>query len=291
MAVREKRIVRRARREYQFRDGKRLVLGERTLVMGILNVTPDSFSDGGLWNTPEKAIARARQMVEDGADIIDVGAESSRPGFVPMLAAEETARLRPFLEALLPEISVPVSVDTFKAETAAMAAELGVHILNDIWGLQYEKEPGRMAEAAAKYDLPVIVMHNQSGTDYDKDIIEAMKDFFRESRRVAKAAGVAEDRLILDPGVGFGKTAEQNLVVQRRLAELASWDDEDWPILLGVSRKSFIGAALGLPVEERMEATGAACVLGVAAGASIVRVHDVKPIARMCRMADAILAS
>lgn len=290
-AVREKRIVRRARREYRFRDGKRLALGERTLVMGILNVTPDSFSDGGLWNTPEKAIARARQMVEDGADIIDVGAESSRPGFVPMSAAEETARLRPFLEALLPEISVPVSVDTFKAKTAAMAAELGVHILNDIWGLQYEKEPGRMAEVAAKYDLPVVVMHNQSGSDYDKDIVEAMKDFFRESRRVAKAAGVAEDRLILDPGVGFGKMAEQNLVVQRRLAELASWDDEDWPILLGVSRKSFIGAALGLPVEERMEATGAACVLGVAAGASIVRVHDVKPIARMCRMADAILAS
>ena len=289
--MREKRIVRRVRREYQFRDGKQLVLGERTLVMGILNVTPDSFSDGGLWNTPEKAIARARQMVEDGADIIDVGAESSRPGFVPMTAAEETARLRPFLEALLPEISVPVSVDTFKAETAVMAAELGVHILNDIWGLQYAEEPGRMAEVAAKYDLPVIVMHNQPGTDYDKDIIEAMKDFFRESRRVAKAAGVAEDRLILDPGVGFGKTAEQNLVVQRRLAELASWDDEDWPILLGVSRKSFIGAALGLPVEERMEATGAACVLGVAAGASIVRVHDVKPIARMCRMADAILAS
>lgn len=261
------------------------------MVMGILNVTPDSFSDGGLWNTPEKAMARARQMVEDGADIIDVGAESSRPGFVPMTAAEETTRLRPFLEALLPEISVPVSVDTFKAETAAMAAELGVHILNDIWGLQYAEEPGRMAEVAAKYDLPVVVMHNQLGTDYDKDIVEAMKDFFRESRLIAKAAGVAEDRLILDPGVGFGKTAEQNLVVQRRLAELASWDDEDWPILLGVSRKSFIGAALGLPVEERMEATGAACVLGVAAGASIVRVHDVKPIARMCRMADAILAS
>lgn len=287
-----KGAIKRARREYRFRDGKRLVLGERTLVMGILNVTPDSFSDGGQWNTPEKAISHARQMVEDGADIIDVGAESSRLGFVPMSAAEETARLRPFLEALLPEISVPVSVDTFKAETAAMAAELGVHILNDIWGLQYEKEPGRMAEVAAKYDLPVVVMHNQSGTDYDKDIVEAMKDFFRESRRVAKAAGVAEERLILDPGIGigFGKTAEQNLVVQRRLAELASWDGEDWPILLGVSRKSFIGAALGLPVEERMEATGAACVLGVAAGASIVRVHDVKPIARMCRMADAILA-
>ncbi len=287
--MREEKLRRRARREYQFRDGKRLVLGERTLVMGILNVTPDSFSDGGLWNTPEKALLHARQMVEDGADIIDVGAESSRPGFVPMTPEEEKTRLRPFLETLLPNLSVPVSVDTFKAETAEMAAELGVHILNDIWGLQYAEESGRMAEVAARFELPVVVMHNQSGTDYDKDIVEAMKDFFRESRRIARTAGVGEDRLILDPGVGFGKTAEQNLVVQRRLAELASWDGEEWPILLGVSRKSFIGAALGLPVEERMEATGAACVLGIAAGADIVRVHDVKPITRMCRMADAIL--
>ena len=279
------------RREYRFRDGKKLVLGERTLVMGILNVTPDSFSDGGVWNTPEKALSHAMQMAAEGADIIDIGAESSRPGFVPMSAQEEMERLRPFLETILPAIPVPVSVDTFKAETAAMAAELGVHILNDIWGLQYAEEPERMAEVAARYDLPIVVMHNQAGTSYDKDIIEAIKDFFRESRRIANSAGVAEDGLILDPGIGFGKTAEQNLVVQHRLAELSEWDGKRWPILLGVSRKSFIGAALGLPLEERMEATGAACVLGVAAGASIVRVHDVKPIARMCRMADAILAS
>ena len=276
-------------REYRFRDGKKLVLGKKTLVMGILNVTPDSFSDGGVWNTPEKALSHARQMVADGADIIDVGAESSRPGFVPISAEEEIERLRPFLEALLPEISVPVSVDTFKAETAEMAAEMGVHILNDIWGLQYEKAPGRMAEVAARYDLPVVVMHNQSGTAYEKDIVEAMKDFFRESLRIARSAGLAEEKLILDPGVGFGKTAEDNLVVLRRLAELSAWDNARWPILLGVSRKSFIGAALGLPVQERMEATGAACVLGIASGANIVRVHDVKPIARMCRMADAIL--
>ena len=276
-------------REYRFRDGKKLVLGKKTLVMGILNVTPDSFSDGGVWNTPEKALSYARQMVANGADIIDVGAESSRPGFVPISAEEEIERLRPFLEALLPEIPVPVSVDTFKAETAEMAAEMGVHILNDIWGLQYEKAPGRMAEVAARYDLPVVVMHNQSGTAYEKDIVEAMKDFFRESLRIARTAGVAEEKLILDPGVGFGKTAEDNLVVLRRLAELSAWDNARWPILLGVSRKSFIGAALGLPVQERMEATGAACVLGIASGANIVRVHDVKPIARMCRMADAIL--
>lgn len=277
------------RREYRFRDGKKLVLGERTLVMGILNVTPDSFSDGGVWNTPEKALSHAKQMVAEGADIIDVGAESSRPGFVPMTAQEEMERLRPFLGMILSEISVPVSVDTFKAETAAMAAELGVHILNDIWGLQYEKEPGHMAKVAADYNLPVVVMHNQTGTTYEKDIVEAMKDFFRESLRVARAAGMDEEKLILDPGIGFGKTAEDNLVVLRRLMELSDWDGVRWPILLGASRKSFIGAALGLPIEERMEATGAACVLGIASGADIVRVHDVKPITRMCRMADAIL--
>ena len=277
------------RREYRFRDGKKLVLGERTLVMGILNVTPDSFSDGGVWNTPEKALSHAMQMAAEGADIIDIGAESSRPGFVPMSAQEEMERLRPFLETILPAIPVPVSVDTFKAETAAMAAELGVHILNDIWGLQYEKEPGRMAKVAAAYDLPVVVMHNQAGTAYEKDIVETMKDFFRESIRVARAAGMEEEKIILDPGIGFGKTAEDNLIVLRRLAELSDWDGKRWPILLGASRKSFIGAALGLPVEERMEATGAACVLGVASGADIVRVHDVKPIARMCRMADVIL--
>ena len=277
------------RREYRFRDGKKLVLGERTLVMGILNVTPDSFSDGGVWNTPEKALSHAMQMAAEGADIIDIGAESSRPGFVPMSAQEEMERLRPFLETILPAIPVPVSVDTFKAETAAMAAELGVHILNDIWGLQYEKEPARMAKVAAAYDLPVVVMHNQAGTAYEKDIVETMKDFFRESLRVARAAGMEEEKIILDPGIGFGKTAEDNLGVLRRLAELSDWDGKRWPILLGTSRKSFIGAALGLPVEERMEATGAACVLGVASGADIVRVHDVKPIARMCRMADAIL--
>ncbi len=281
----------RARREYHFRDGKSLVLGERTLVMGILNVTPDSFSDGGSWNTPDKALRHAKQMIADGADIIDVGAESSRPGFVPMSAAEEMERLRPFLEALLPEISVPVSIDTFKAETAGMAAAMGVHLLNDIWGLQYAEEPGEMAKVAARYDLPVVVMHNQAGTVYEKDIIETMKRFFHESRRIAQAAGVGPEKLILDPGIGFGKTAEDNLVVLRRLAELSSWDDAEWPILLGASRKSFIGAALGLPVEERMEATGAATVLGIASGAGIVRVHDVKPMVRMCRMADAILDS
>ena len=280
-----------AERTYRFRDGKELRLGARTLVMGILNVTPDSFSDGGKWNRRDDAMRHMEEMVRDGADIIDIGAESSRPGFVPMSAAEEIERLLPFLEAVLPECPVPVSVDTFKADTARAALRAGVHLLNDIWGLQYTEEPGAMAQAVAEADVPVVVMHNQNGTAYDGDVIAAMRGFFLRSFEIADAAGLSRENIILDPGIGFGKTAAQNMHVMRRMDELISYDSVDYPVLLGASRKSFIGAALDLPVEERMEATGAACVLGIMRGASIVRVHDVKPIARMCRMTDAILGA
>lgn len=278
-------------RTYRFRDGKELRIGARTLVMGILNVTPDSFSDGGRWNTRDNALRHMEEMVRDGADIIDVGAESSRPGFIPMSAAEEMERLLPFLEAVLPACPVPVSVDTFKAETARAALRAGAHLLNDIWGLQYAEEPRAMARVAAEADVPVVVMHNQNGMAYDADIIAAMRGFFLRSLEIADAAGLARENIILDPGIGFGKTAAQNMHVMRRMDELISYDGMDYPVLLGASRKSFIGAALDLPVEERMEATGAACVLGITRGASIVRVHDVKPIARMCRMTDAILGA
>lgn len=278
-------------RTYRFRDGKKLILNGRTLVMGILNVTPDSFSDGGKWNTRDRALRHMEEMVHDGADIIDIGAESSRPGFVPMGAAEETERLMPILESVLAECPVPVSVDTFKAETARAALSAGAHLLNDIWGLQYAEEPEEMARAAAEANAPVVVMHNQNGTVYDGDIIAAMRTFFSRSLAIADAAGLARENIILDPGIGFGKTAEQNLQVIKRMDELVSYEGADYPVLLGASRKSFIGAALGLPVEERMEATGAACVLGIARGACIMRVHDVKPIVRMCRMADAILGA
>lgn len=276
-------------REYRWGDGKTLTLGRRTQIMGILNVTPDSFSDGGQWNTPEKALAHARQMVAEGADIIDVGAESSRPGFVPMSAEAEMERLRPFLVTLIDALEVPISVDTFKADTAAMAAEMGVHILNDIWGLQYAAEPGRMAAVAARYHCPVVVMHNQEGKAYAGDIIAAMRDFFQRSLDIARGAGVSDTDLILDPGIGFGKTPEANLLVLKRLEELQEIDGQRWPLLLGTSRKSFIGAALDLPVEERLEATGATCVLGVMKGCGIVRVHEVAPMARMCRMIDKVL--
>ncbi|MDD6383416.1 MAG: dihydropteroate synthase [Selenomonadaceae bacterium] len=278
-----------ATRKYVFRDGKELELGKRTLIMGILNVTPDSFSDGGSWNTLDKALYHMEEMVRDGADIIDVGAESSRPGFQTMPAQEEIERLLPFLIKVLAECPVPVSVDTFKADTAQAAVDAGAHILNDIWGLQYAEEPGRMAAVAAKADMPIVVMHNQSTKTYDKDIIASMQDFFRRTVAIADEAGLKRENLILDPGIGFGKTPEGNLTVLRRQQELLDLDGESYPLLLGTSRKSFIGAALGLDVHERMEATGATCVLGIAKGADIVRVHDVKPIARMCRMTDAIL--
>ena len=280
----------KAKRHCRLPSGKELTVGEGTLVMGILNVTPDSFSDGGKWNTLDKALDHALSMVEDGAAIIDVGAESSRPGFVPVSAAEEIERLAPFLEHIVPKIPVPISIDTFKAQTARAALRLGADILNDIWGLQYAaEERGAMARVAAEYHAPVVVMHNQTGTAYRTDVIEAMQDFFRESCAIAEGAGVAKESLIFDPGIGFGKTPETNIEVLHRLQELCVLDGEAYPLLLGASRKSFIGYALDLPVEERLEATGAATVLGVAAGASIVRVHDVKEIARMCRMADIIL--
>lgn len=274
---------------YNWQDGKSLTIGEKTLVMGILNVTPDSFSDGGLWNDKDKALAHMHEMVRDGADIIDIGAESSRPGFEPMGAAEEIARLEPILEAVLAECPVPVSVDTFKADTAEFAAKKGVHILNDIWGLQYAEEPGRMAEVAARYQLPVVVMHNQNSKEYHKDIMEAMEDFFRESIAIASEAGLKRENIILDPGIGFGKTPEDNIRVLKRLNEMETVDGIPYPVLLGTSRKSFIGHALGLEAGQRMEATGATCVMGIMSGAEIVRVHDVMPIARMCRMTDAIL--
>ena len=279
------------RRKYTFADGKTLTLGERTLLMGILNITPDSFSDGGKYNTRDKALRHLEEMVAAGADIIDVGAESSRPGFTPMPASEEMERLMPLLEEILKNSPVPVSVDTFKAETARAAAQAGVHILNDIWGLQYAQEPGAMAQVAAEYGLPVIVMHNQQGTEYREDIIASMQAFYRESLRIGLAAGMKEEQFIFDPGIGFGKTAAQNVEVLGRQEELLEVAGREYPLLLAASRKSFIGKTLALPVDERMEATGAACVIGIMKGASIVRVHDVAPIARMCRMTDVILRS
>ena len=271
-------------RHYHWKDGKSLTVGERTLVMGVLNYTPDSFSDGGKWNNVDVALKHMEEMVADGADIIDIGAESSRPGFTPISAAEEIARLETILPRLVAACPVHISVDTYKAETAEYAMSTGAHIMNDIWGLQYVPEPGKMAAVAAKYGVPVVVMHNQEGTEYD-DIIEDMKRFFIRSAIIADQAGMSQDQIITDPGIGFGKDFDQNVYVMKHLQELTALP---YPMLLGTSRKGFIGKILDLPVTERMEGTGTTCVAGVLAGCTIVRVHDVKPIVRMCKMADAL---
>lgn len=252
--------------------------------MGVLNYTPDSFSDGGKWNNVDVALKHMEEMVADGADIIDIGAESSRPGFTPISAAEEIARLETILPRLVAACPVPISVDTYKAETAEYAMSTGAHIMNDIWGLQYAPEPGKMAAVAAKYGVPVVVMHNQEGTEYD-DIIEDMKRFFIRSAIIADQAGMSQDQIITDPGIGFGKDFDQNVYVMKHLQELTALP---YPMLLGTSRKGFIGKILDLPVTERMEGTGTTCVAGVLAGCTIVRVHDVKLIVRMCKMADAL---
>lgn len=271
-------------RHYHWKDGKSLTVGERTLVMGVLNYTPDSFSDGGKWNNADVALKHMEEMVADGADIIDIGAESSRPGFTPISAAEEIARLETILPRLVEACPVPISVDTYKAETADYAMRTGAHIMNDIWGLQYGPEPGQMAAVAAKYGVPVVVMHNQDGREYS-DIIEDMKRFFIRSAIIAERAGMSQDQIITDPGIGFGKDFDQNVYVMKHLRDLTALP---YPMLLGTSRKGFIGKILDLPVTERMEGTGTTCVAGVLAGCTIVRVHDVKPIVRMCKMADAL---
>ncbi|MGB9904642.1 MAG: dihydropteroate synthase [Desulfotomaculales bacterium] len=269
---------------------KELVLGGRTLVMGILNVTPDSFSDGGLFYEPERAVEHALQMVEEGADIIDIGGESTRPGVLPpepgydpVPPEEELRRILPVLEKLLlKKIPVPVSVDTTKAEVARRALEAGAHIINDQRALRGDPA---MAEVAAAYGVPVILMHNRRGTDYT-DMVGEIVRYFRESMEIAERAGVDREKIIIDPGFGFGKTVEQNLEVLRRLGELACLGK---PVLVGTSRKSMIGKTLNLPPDQRVEGTAATVALAVAGGADIVRVHDVKEMVRVVRMADAVV--
>ncbi len=261
--------------------GRKIKVGERTFVMGILNITPDSFSDGGEYFSPEKALERALKMVEEGADIIDVGGESTRPGHVPVDAEEEIGRVLPVIELLSGKIEVPISIDTYKAEVARRAVEAGASMINDIWGLRGDPE---MAATVSELGVPYIMMHNQHGTGYS-DIMGDMIDFFRDGVEIASNAGVRTENIIIDPGIGFGKTWEHNLEVIRRMKEL---EVLGYPVLLGPSRKSFIGRVLDLPVEERLEGTLAAAVIGIFNGADIIRVHDVKEMVRAARMADAI---
>jgi len=260
-------------------DSFALDFGKKTYVMGILNVTPDSFSDGGLYNELDKGLAHAAEMVNDGADIIDIGGESTRPGHTPVPAEEEIRRILPFIEEMSKRISVPISVDTYKAETAERALKAGAHIINDIWGAKKDPE---IADVAAQYEVPIILMHNRDNMDYESLMRDVLYDLY-ESINIAKKRGVRDSQIILDPGIGFAKTYEQNIEVMKNLDKISALG---YPVLLGTSRKSMIGHALNLPVSERLEGTGATVCYGIMKGCDIVRVHDVKEISRMVKMMD-----
>jgi dihydropteroate synthase len=268
--------------------------GERTYVMGILNVTPDSFSGDGVGNDVNAALARARKLADEGADIIDVGGESTRPGAPPVSVDEELRRVVPVMERLAAELTVPLSIDSYKSGVAERALEAGARMLNDQWGLKYDP---RLAELAARWNVPIVLMSNQRDkggydaafkrdtADYDDPMVEIVSSLKR-SLEIAARAGVPRENIILDPGIGFGKSWQHDLVIIRRLAELKALAR---PILIGPSAKSFIGKVLDLPVLERLEGTAASVAIGIANGADMVRVHQVKPIVRVCRMVDAII--
>ena len=263
------------------RIGARLFAwGTRTYVMGILNVTPDSFSGDGMAGLDAIA-ARARGFEAEGADILDVGGESTRPGASSVDAEEEARRVVPAIAYVAAEVTVPISIDTYKAEVAGLAVAAGAVLLNDVWGLR--RGPG-MAELAAARGLPLVVMHNQQGTEY-RDLVPQVMESLRWSIEQAVSAGVPRENVIVDPGFGFGKTAEHNLELVRRLDEFKALGQ---PVLLGPSRKSTIGLVLGLPVEQRLEGTAAIVVLAIAKGVDIVRVHDVREMVRATRMGDAV---
>ncbi len=249
--------------------------------MGVVNVSPDSFSGDGL-DSVDAAVAQARCFVADGVDIIDVGGESTRPGSAPIPVDEELRRVLPVLERLANEITVPLSVDTYKFEVARQALDAGAQMINDIWGLKQEP---RLAELAAERGVPIILMSNQRDKPR-RNIVTAVISDLKRSIDLALEAGVPWENIIVDPGIGFGKTLEQNLELVRRLDELKVLGR---PILLGTSRKSMIGLVLDLPPEQRLEGTGASIAIGIAKGVDMVRVHDVKEMMRVCRMSDAII--
>ena len=251
-------------------------------VMGILNLTPDSFSDGGRWTERDAALRQAARMASEGAAIIDLGGESTRPGHTPVGAAEEAERVLPMVEAVKRETGLPVSVDTYKYETARLALEAGADMINDVWGLKYDA--GEMARVIAGSGAACCLMHNRARAEYAHLMPELLHDL-RETLRIADAAGIGRDKIILDPGVGFGKSYEQNLAVLNRLEELRVLG---LPVLLGASRKSVVGLTLGLPVDERLEGTLATTAIGVLKGAAFIRVHDVRENLLAAKMALAI---
>ncbi|MGG0251530.1 dihydropteroate synthase [Peribacillus frigoritolerans] len=254
----------------------------KTLIMGILNVTPDSFSDGGKYNRIDAALKHAERMVNDGADILDVGGESTRPNYERISEEEEIERIAPIIEAISRNIEVPISVDTYKSRVAEAAVKAGAHILNDIWG---GKADSLMPKVAAEYKVPIILMHNRGNMEYGHFVRDVLQDLF-ESIILVKDAGVKDENIILDPGIGFAKDLKLNLEMMRNLDKLVSLG---YPVLLATSRKSMIGHVLDLPPSERMEGTAATICHGIQQGCQMVRVHDVKEMARTAKMMDALL--
>ena len=263
---------------------KEFKIGERTFVMGILNITPDSFSDGGKFNEIELAIERAKKMVEEGADIIDIGGESTRPNAVFVSEEEEINRVVPIIKAIKESMDITISIDTYKSKTAEEALKAGADIINDVWGFKKDKD---MAKVASKYGVPCILMHNRISKPYNDLMKDVILDL-EESIKIALDAGVKRENIILDPGIGFAKTYEENLIVMNNLEMIV---DMGYPVLLGTSRKSMIGLALDLPANERVEGTVATTVMGIIKGCQLIRVHDVLENKRACIMTDTILKS
>ena len=253
-------------------------------IMGILNVTPDSFSDGGKWNEYDTALRHTEEMINDGASIIDIGGESTRPGHTVITDEEEIERVTPIIEAIKGNFDIPVSVDTYKGAVAEAALKSGADLVNDVWGFKHD---AKVAEATAQYGAACCLMHNRNKSTYNDFMGEFIEDM-RVSIDIALNAGVDKDKIILDPGVGFGKNLEQNLYITNHLDELA---DLGYPVLLGTSRKSMIGLTLDLPVDQRVEGTLATTVIAMIRGCSFVRVHDVKENKRIIDMTKAILAN
>lgn len=251
-------------------------------IMGILNVTPDSFSDGGQFNDCDRAKKHVAQMIEEGAAVIDVGGESTRPGHTQISIQEEINRVVPIIGMIKDNFDIPVSIDTYKSEVAEAAIKAGADMVNDIWGLKYDK---KIADVIAKYQVPCCLMHNRNNTQYDNFLEDVCREL-KESAEMAAAAGISKERILLDPGVGFGKTYEQNLKIIHHLECLK---ELGYPLLLATSRKSVIGLTLDLPSDQRVEGTITTTVIGVEKGASFVRVHDVKENMRAIKMTQAIL--
>ncbi len=261
-----------------------LPLGKRTLIMGILNITPDSFSDGGRFDQLEKALVQAHKMAEEGADIIDIGGESTRPGHEQVSVEEELKRILPVIKALKNDhtFKPPLSIDTYKAAVAEAALKAGVEMLNDVWGL---KKDNTLARVAARFNVPICLMHNRSSTDYE-DLIPDIIAELEESIELALRSGIEDQQIIIDPGIGFGKDLQQNLDVMLHLRDFCSLG---YPLLVGTSRKSMIGKTLDLPVEERLAGTAATVAYSISAGADIIRVHDILEMRRVAVMTDAMV--